>query len=146
MTGGEDSGAGEELGAVAAAELAAEMAVAAAAPAAGAAQRDRTPPAAAGARGSPGNRGRGRGRGPRRLGGPGMGILLRVSASCRKAVLRFQLHGVRVVGVSKERLEGTEVGARAYSRQRGDAGVESGWRDRFRWLVAAPRDLLAQNL
>lgn len=67
MAGGEDSGAGEELGAVAAAELAAEMAVAAA-PAAGAAQRDRTPPAAAGARGSPGNRGRGRGRGPRRLG------------------------------------------------------------------------------
>lgn len=52
---------------MAAAELAAEMAVAEA-PAAGAAERDRTPPAAAGARGSPGNRGRGRGRGPRRLG------------------------------------------------------------------------------
>lgn len=52
---------------MAAALLAAEMAVAAA-PAAGAAQRDRTPPAAAGARGSPGNRGRGRGRGSRRLG------------------------------------------------------------------------------
>lgn len=58
MASGEDSGAGEEPGAVAAVELAAEMAVAEA-PAAGVAQRDRTPPAAAGARGSPGNRGRG---------------------------------------------------------------------------------------
>lgn len=52
----------------------------------------------------------------RRAGGPGMGaLLLRVSASCSEAVHGFHPQGVRVVGVSKGKPEGTEVGARAWS-------------------------------
>lgn len=53
----------------------------------------------------------------RPAGGPGMGtLLLRVSASCRKTVLGPQPQGVRVVGVSKGRQKGTEVGALGWER------------------------------
>lgn len=106
----------------------------------------------------PGQPREGPGAGPAEAGrparGPGMGtLLLQVSASCKKAVLCSQPQGVTVVGVSKGRPEGTEMGAPAGNRLPGDAEVESerrgspaAWRDRFRWPSAATRDLLVQNL
>lgn len=82
-------------------------------------------------------------------------LLLSVSASCRKAVFGPQPQGFRVVGVSKGRQEDTEVGALGWERGEGreamlgwkvNGEAPAGLRDRFRWLAAATRDLLAQNL
>lgn len=132
IASGENAEAGEELGAVTAALLAAEMAVAAA-PAASAAQRDRTPPAAAGARGSPGNRGRGRGRGPRRLGSrledPGWEPFCSASQQVARRLSSVpSLKGSESWVCPKEGRMAQRWEPSAERGERGDAGVESEWR------------------
>lgn len=129
IASGEDAEAGAELGAVAAALLAAEMAVAAA-PAAGAAQRDRTPPAAAGACGSPGNGGRGRGRGPRRLGArredPGWKPFCSASQQVAGRLSSVpSLKGSESWVCPKESWMAQRWGPSAERGERGDVGVES---------------------
>lgn len=79
-------------------------------------------------------------------------LVLRVSASCRKAVLRPEPQGSESWACPKEGRK-----ARRWGRRPGAGGgvmpgrkvnreAPAACKDCFRWLAAATRDLLAQNL